>query len=276
MRFLPTNQIWRYWSFDTCLRDIEATGTRDIDLWLCNNHVNIDAHDIYNAKAVVDGLRKHRVRVRTLTPEQGNPKAYNIMSSDCHIKRLTEGYYRQIVRLAGMLDCSRISINGGWFSLDEDPSKAWDNMVSSIGLICDIAGEQGIDVCLETLTPKRYRLLTDRGSMAQALSDIDRPNLQVTLDTGTIARGGEDLEDYLEQFETKIGYVHLTNLDPSVFAHLAWGDEHGILDAARIVNSLIQHGFDVDCALEMTCPSYFNNPREVLARALSVLKGCER
>ena len=43
MRFLPTNQIWRYWSFDTCLRDIEATGTRDIDLWLCNNHVNIDA-----------------------------------------------------------------------------------------------------------------------------------------------------------------------------------------------------------------------------------------
>ena len=138
-----------------------------------------------------------------------------------------------------MLDCSRISINGGWFSLDEDPSKAWDNMVSSIGLICDIAGEQGIDVCLETLTPKRYRLLTDRGSMAQALSDIDRPNLQVTLDTGTIARGGEDLEDYLEQFETKIGYVHLTNLDPSVFAHLAWGDEHGILDAARIVNSLI-------------------------------------
>ena len=71
MRFLPTNQIWRYWSFDTCLRDIEATGTRDIDLWLCNNHVNIDAHDIYNAKALVDGLRKHRVRVRTLTPEQG-------------------------------------------------------------------------------------------------------------------------------------------------------------------------------------------------------------
>ena len=52
--------------------------------------------------------------------------------------------------------------------------------------------------------------------------------------------------------------------------------EAGILDAARIVNSLIQHGFDGDCALEMTCPSYFNNPREVLARALSVLKGCER
>lgn len=276
MRFLPTNQIWRYWSFDTCLRDIEATGANDIDLWLCNNHVNIDAHDIYNAKAVVDGLKKHRVRVRTLTPEQGNPKAYNIMSSDCHIKRLTEGYYRQIVRLAGMLDCSRISINGGWFSLDEDPSKAWDNMVSSIGLICDIAGERGIDVCLETLTPKRYRLLTNPASMMRALSDIDRPNLQVTLDTGTIARAGENLEDYLEQFETNIGYVHLTNLDPSVFAHLAWGDEYGVLNATDIVNSLSRHGFDGDCALEMTCPSYFNNPREVLARALSVLKGCER
>ena len=149
-------------------------------------------------------------------------------------------------------------------------------MVSSIGLICDIAGEQGIDVCLETLTPKRYRLLTDRGSMAQALSDIDRPNLRVTLDTGTIARGGEDLEDYLEQFETKIGYVHLTNLDPSVFAHLAWGDERGILDAGNIVTALTRHGYDGDCALEMTCPSYFNNPREILTRALSILKGCER
>ena len=71
MRFLPTNQIWRYWSFDTCLRDIEATGTRDIDLWLCNNHVDIDAHDIYNAKAVVDALPEAQGARTHVNPRTG-------------------------------------------------------------------------------------------------------------------------------------------------------------------------------------------------------------
>ena len=53
MRFLPTNQIWRYWSFERFLADVASLDVHDVDLWLCNQHVNIDAHAVYNAAEVV-------------------------------------------------------------------------------------------------------------------------------------------------------------------------------------------------------------------------------
>ena len=126
MRFLPTNQIWRYWSFERFLADVASLDVHDVDLWLCNQHVNIDAHAVYNAAEVVRLVGRYGVRVQTLTPEQSNPKAYNIASSDSQVQRLTEGYYRQIVSLAARLGARRISVNGGWHLLDDDPVSARD------------------------------------------------------------------------------------------------------------------------------------------------------
>lgn len=276
MRFLPTNQMWRYWSLETFLADVSAEGMRDVDLWLCNCHVNIDAHGLYNAGEMIVACRKHGVRIRTLTPEQGNPKAYNVASSDAETKRLTLGYYRNVVELAALAGASRISINAGWFPLDVEPARAWDAMVAAVAAVCDLAAEEGIEVCLETLVAKPYRLVTDLASLRRALADINRSNLRATLDTGTIARNGEELPAYLAAFGSYVGYVHLTNLDPTVFAHLAWGDPSGTLDPAAIVRTLRAGGYEGDCALEATRASYFGHPREILSRANITLKGCER
>ena len=125
MRFLPTNQIWRYWSFERFLVDVSALGLRDVDLWLCNQHVNIDAHAVYNATEVARLLSRYGVRAQTLTPEQSNPKAYNIASSDSVVQRLTKGYYEQVVSLGARLGVQRISLNAGWRLLDDEPARAW-------------------------------------------------------------------------------------------------------------------------------------------------------
>lgn len=276
MRFLPTNQIWRYWSFERFLDDVSSLGVADIDLWLCNQHVNIDAHDAYNAREVVESVGRHGIRVRTLTPEQSNPKAYNIASLDPGIQQLTRGYYQQIVRLGSRLGAQRISLNGGWFLFDDDPAKAWDAMVSMLAYICRIAESEGMDVCIEPLSKTRYRLVMDVEGISRALGEVNAKNLHATLDTGTIARNGDTLDSYLKALEGRIGYVHLTNLDPQVFAHLAWGDARGVLDPHEVLKKLEAGGYMGDCALEMTKSTYHDRPRDVLARSIDTLKGCER
>lgn len=275
MRYLPTNQIWRYWGFETFLADVASEGARAVDLWLCNCHVNIDAHGIYNALTVSKLMRDHGVHAATLTPEQSNPKAYNIAAADTQVRRLTLGYYCQIVRLASLLGAQRISLNGGWFAMDEEPARAWDAMVGSLAAICDMAAGEGISVCLETLVEKPYRLVTDCASCVRALADTDRPNLLATLDTSTIARNGEELSSYLDAVGDRLGYVHLTNYNPHLPVHLAWGDERGVLDARHVTRALAERGYRGDCALEATCPTYYGRPREVISRALNSLKGCE-
>ena len=139
MRFLPTNQIWRYWSFERFLVDVSALGLRDVDLWLCNQHVNIDAHAVYNATEVARLLRRYGVRAQTLTPEQSNPKAYNIASSDSVVQRLTKGYYEQVVSLGARLGVQRISLNAGWRLLDDEPARAWEALCSMLRTICRMA-----------------------------------------------------------------------------------------------------------------------------------------
>lgn len=91
LHFLPTNQIWRYWSLETFFADVKEEGMCDVDVWLCNQHVNIDAHGVYNADKLIEASRRYGVRIRTLTPEQGNPKPYNIASSDYSIMHFLIG-----------------------------------------------------------------------------------------------------------------------------------------------------------------------------------------
>ncbi|WP_019240061.1 MULTISPECIES: sugar phosphate isomerase/epimerase family protein [Enorma] len=276
MRFLPTNQIWRYWSFERFLTDVASLDIRDVDLWLCNQHVNIDAHAVYNASEVARLVSRYGVRIRTLTPEQSNPKAYNIASSDSQVQRLTEGYYRQIVSLAARLGARRISVNAGWRLLDDDPSRAWDALCTMLRAICHMAAEEGIEVCVEPLSRTQYRLVMDADGLSRLLGEVNEKNLRATLDTGTIARNGDSLSAHLREVGERVGYVHLTNLDPHVFAHLGWGDSRGVLEPGAVLQELEAHGYEGDCALEMTASAYYDRPREALARSIETLKGCER
>jgi sugar phosphate isomerase/epimerase len=276
MRFLPTNQPWRYWSLERFLADVSELGARDVDLWLCNQHVHIDAHDVYNVDEIVGTCERYGVRVRTLTPEQSNPKAYDIASLDGCTQRLTRGYYEQIVRLAARLKALRISINGGWRLLDDDPARSWEAMVQAVRHICRIAASEGIDVCVEPLTGRSYRLVTDAEELLRVLEEVSQKNLYATLDTGTIARNHEDLGSYLAALAGGVGYVHLTNLDPKLFAHLGWGDPTGVLDPRVVLDELEAGGYAGDCALEMTKSAYYDDPHDALARSLDTLKGCER
>lgn len=271
---LPTNQIWRYHHFETFLRDVEVLGVHDIDLWLCNQHVNIDAHDIYNLADVKAACERHGVRVSTLTPEQSNPKAYNIASDDGRVLELTGRYYAQVLRLAGELGCGRVSMNAGWFLGDGSREEAWDRMVRAIGTICDMAAADGVTVCVEPLTYKPWRLVCTMGDMKRLVGDVGRENLYVTVDTGTVVRNGELVESYLETFGRKIGYCHLTNCNPAEFAHLGWADDAGTLDGRQLLSMMRTHGYRGDYALEMTCSRYFQDPTAVLARSLGKLKGC--
>lgn len=274
LRLLPTNQIWRYWSLETFLDDAAGEGVRGVDLWLCSQHVCIDAYGVHNADALVNACKGRGVDVRTLTPEQSNPKAYNIASCDPLIIRLTRGYYEHVVKLAELLGARRISLNAGWFPYDVERGRAWDCMVRALGAVCSAAAGRGIDVCLETLARTPCRLVCGIDDLARALDDVGCPNLKATLDTGTIARGGECVSGYLERLGQRVGYVHLTNLDRRVMSHVAWGDASGELNPALIVSELESGGYEGDCALEMTHPSYFGCPREVLSRTKTVLKGC--
>ena len=49
-----------------------------------------------------------------------------------------------------------------------------------------------------------------------------------------------------------------------------------MLDPAAVLQELGAHGYEGDCALEMTAPAYYDCPHEVLARSIDTLKGCER
>ena len=246
----------------------------DVDVWLCNQHVNIDAHGVYNTEKLIEASKRYGVRIRTLTPEQGNPKPYNIASSDPSIIRLTYGYYCQVIGLAERLGAGRISINAGWFSYDIARENAWDQMVAALRVICDVAYAKGIELCLETLVKTPYRLVCCLDDLERALSSVNRPNFLATIDTGTVTRNGESIDTYLSHLGTRIGYVHLTNLNPSALFHFAWGDPAGTLDPQGVLSSLQTGGYSGDCALEMTAPQYFKCPQEILSRAKVTLKGC--
>lgn len=276
LTFLPTNQIWRYWSFERFLGDVAQLGAQDIDVWLCNQHVGIDAYGVYGSDRLIALLDGYGMRVRTLTPEQGNPKAYNIASLDRQIQRLTMRYYENVVKLGSLLGVRRISLNGGWMLFDDEPDAVRVSLCTALRRICDMALSKGIEVCLEPLVRKEYRIVTNLEELLWVMKEVDAQNLYATLDVGTIARNGETLSSYFKELGARIGYVHATNVNPRAMVHLGWGDSRGTLDHRLMLDELKAGGYRGDCALEMTDPSYFAHPADILARSLRTLKGCEK
>lgn len=78
----------------------------------------------------------------------------------------------------------------------------------------DIAGEQGIIVCLEP-NPPRYgaNFMTTSAETLRVVEEVAHPAIRMQLDTGAIAINGEDLYTTVRDCAAAVGHVHASEPD---------------------------------------------------------------
>lgn len=77
-------------------------------------------------------------------------------------------------------------------------------------MLCDIAGQHGITVCLEPFGPRRTNFLNSLKEVSETIDSIGRSNLAIAVSLTDILETGASLDE-LKSFQERIAHIHLEN-----------------------------------------------------------------
>lgn len=268
-RLAPTNHIFRFYELEDFLKAVADAGYQAVDLWTCGAHYYLDHLEYQDPAPLKDLLARYGLRLTGLTPEQTNPKAWNLAAKSPALIQKTLCYFSNAILAARELGSPRVLITSGWQFYSEERREAWDRAVSMVKHLCAFAGEREIILTIEPLSARSTTLVNNLADMGEFLAAVDAKNLNVTIDTDTVLKAGEKIQDYFQAFGERIDYCHLMDEGPGNFSHLAFGD--GATDIPELLSPFVDHNYGGDFALEYTDARYFRNPGEVYCRTKDIL-----
>jgi D-psicose/D-tagatose/L-ribulose 3-epimerase len=123
-----------------------------------------------------------------LTVGHGPSPAQNLSSSDPKVRRDAKAFFTDLLKRLYKMDIHLIggALYSYWpvdYSRPIDKQGDWERSVESVREIAGIAGECGVDFCLEVLNRFENYLLNTAEEGVNFVKQVDHPNVKVMLDT---------------------------------------------------------------------------------------------
>ena len=129
-----------------------------------------------------------------------------------------------------------------------------------------LAGELGVDIILESLSPSEGNTITCVDDILELQERVNSPALCAMIDMVPPFIANEPYSDYLERLGTSMKYVHICNGDGTTEFHMQLDDRNGVIPVADFFRILKRYGYDGWCSLELLNP-YFRDPELYLSEA---------
>lgn len=133
---------------------------------------------------------------------------------------------------------------GGLYELGTSPYKSWGYMVENVGRFAEYCQKENMLVGIE-LDPHVYFICNNTYKLAQAMEDINMPNLYPNVDVGHLVITRED-PNQLEKFKERLLHVHLSETESFDHTNSILGT--GVVDFKAYVDKVIELGIEENCA----------------------------
>ncbi len=155
-------------------------------------------------------------------------------------------FLKYCVDLAVELNSDCVSLWSGKLPGDIQHSIAMDNLVRNLKTVVDYAEGQGVFLGFE---PEPGMLIDTMQSYGELVSQIDSPQLMLTLDVGHLHCMGEvPIEQFVHQWKDQIINVHIEDMKSGVHDHLMFGE--GEIEFSPVIAAFkeidYQHGLFVE------------------------------
>lgn len=262
------NCHYRFYTLEDFFCSLQKNGIRHAELWTCASHFMLDHMSWQDTRKLGKDARRYEVQIICLTPEQNNPKPYNLASRNRELKVRTQNYFENAIRVAQELDCPLVSVSSGWAFYSEPVEEAWKRSVDMLHHLAEFALTRGVTLAMETLLKRETRLVRTLEEQRRMLHEVDSKGLKVNLDTGSIAAAGEKIEQYFEVFGKDIVHCHFVDGTPT--GHLAWGE--GNLNPEELLETFCKNNYQGYYSLELLSSDYYEQPYEADRRSIEVLR----
>lgn len=194
-------------------------------------------------------LRDHaRDRGLELTSGYGPSRDQDLSSSDPSV---VENGIRYMTNVLKKLEIMDIHVVGGglqtyWpadYSQPFDKEADWERSVKNIRRMAQVAGDCGVNLCLETLNRFESYLINTAKECRTFVEQVDHPNVKVMLDSFHMNIEEDSFEDAILTAGDLLGHFHIGEANRKVpgRGHLPW---------ASIGKALNQVGYEGACVME--------------------------
>lgn len=150
----------------------------------------------------------------TLTAGYGPGASENLASSDPAIVKNAIAFYTDILQKLELLDIH--TIGGGIYSYwpvdytkPIDKKGDWERSVTNVRTVGKIAGECGVEYCLEVLNRFEGYLLNTCAEAKQFVEEVDVPAVKIMLDTFHMNIEEDDMAEAILLAGDKLGHFHV-------------------------------------------------------------------
>ena len=150
----------------------------------------------------------------TLTAGYGPGPSENLASSDPAIVKNAIAFYTDILQKLELLDIH--TIGGGIYSYwpvdytkPIDKKGDWERSVTNVRTVGKIAGECGVEYCLEVLNRFEGYLLNTCAEAKQFVEEVDVPAVKIMLDTFHMNIEEDDMAEAILLAGDKLGHFHV-------------------------------------------------------------------
>lgn len=266
-RIAGMNSHYRYYTLTDFFQSLERNGIAHAELWTCASHFRLDPYGWQDTKSIQQLARRCGVNIICLTPEQNNPKPYNLAAKDPELIRLTRQYFTNAVYAAQELGCPMVGVSSGWSFYSEPVAEGWKRSAAMLHGLAEEAAQRGITLVMETLLPRETRLVNTLDSQQRMLREVDSRGLKINLDLGSMAFAGESIQQWFDALGPEIVHCHFVDGRPA--GHLAWGS--GERNQGADLEAFQRNGYQGFFTLELLSADYYEKPWEADGQSLRTL-----
>lgn len=166
----------------------------------------------------------------TLTANLGPTKDKDVASPDSAVRSAGIEYLTKIMKAMDRIDSRTIVgvIYSFWPCdfIDTDKDAAWSRGVESVKKLCNVAGQLGIDYCLEVVNRFETFILNTAAEGVQYCKDVDHSACKLLLDTFHMNIEEDSIADAIRYTGNYLGQLHVGEGNRKLpgKGHLPWGD----------------------------------------------------
>jgi sugar phosphate isomerase/epimerase len=146
--------------------------------------------------------------------------------------------FKKIVHAAAVMGHGLVSAEVKALPEGLAPEDGWESCIANVRAVCEMAGSEGVDLCIE---PGGPCLVSTTEDLERIIEAVDHDRLRVNFDGGNLWNAGSDSVDAARRLASRVSHVHIKDWSRATGREMALGA--GEVDYTAILSILRDSGY---------------------------------
>jgi fructoselysine 3-epimerase len=268
MKTALSSFVFLYSSLEDAIRKTAGAGYEGIDIWGGRPHAYRTDLQRFETQKVNRLLKELNLTVASFIPAQFRYPTC-LCSPNETIRQDSVAYILDSIETAATLNAPVVSVCPGHTLEGQTIQDAWTRLEDSLIVICERAGQYGIQVALEPADRYETDLMNTVETSMQMIHKLDIYNLGVVLDSGHVHLTPETFTQAVQLAGERLFHVHVDDNQGLRDQHLVPGQ--GNCDFKELFTALKAIGYRGFLSVELGW-DYILDPLKPALESLKLLK----